>query len=196
MRSFFDSLKAYFNTTPEPGNPNAVHEELTRDEAYLASLQRWVESTRYERLLEKLRWDYLNQDMVEEDKLHLMTVEAPNSSGFVYYHDSDLATATELKYLLDHWKERICSIGYVINLADRRIKQLPKKVEEVERYYLKPKFQFDEEAQKVVHGYGNITLELVLHDDQAKYFKLLSNSYKDRNFHEAKPFADLMSALF
>ena len=80
--------------------------------------------------------------------------------------------------------------------SDRRIKHLPSKVEELERYYLKPKFQFDEEAQKVLHGYGNITLELVFHNDQAKFLKLLANSYKDRNFHEAKPFSELVSEIF
>jgi hypothetical protein len=196
MKAFSNSIKDLFKTAPEPGKPNAVHEELTRDEEHAESRQRWLESKRYERLVEKLQWDYLNQSMVEEDKLHLMTVTAPNSSGFVYYHEGDLASDVELQYLLDHWKERICSFGYVQNLADRRIKHLSNKVEEVERYYLKPKFAYDEEAEKVLHGYGNITLELVYHDNQVRYLKLLANSYKDRNFHEAKPFADLMAALF
>ncbi len=135
------------------------------------------------------------QDLVEDDDLHLMIVDSEQSSGFIYYHDGQLASDKEVLHLMDHFKHQVKGMGYIQNLADRRLRQSGEVVEEIQRYYLKPKFQFDEEAQKVLHGFGNITIEVIVRNNETKYLKVLVNRYKDRNFHEAAPFGDFLKKI-
>lgn len=168
------------------------HEVLKRTDREFASYAEWVENPDTEILLKKIHRIYHLKKTGISDTLPLMIYESDYANGFALAQSRELEDF-DYTMLMDHFKHRVLDAGYRQAGSDRKITAKESHVLTVEKYYLKPPIQID---PPIDQKFGNISLELVLHDGRPDYLKVMASIYSDRLYKPHQDFNDLIDLLF
>ncbi|MEM9324652.1 MAG: hypothetical protein AAGA85_03315 [Bacteroidota bacterium] len=188
--SFFDQV--YEKLFPK-GNtqPVTVQKVLHRNERYMEEYSEW--QTKRRALIIKTINNSLQlsrKEIEQNPPVHLLSSKGSNGFALGY---SEIYTSSELQFLLDWFAEKVlANFRYKRANADITIVEKGKQVETIEKYYLKPKNDFD---PPIDQQFGNILIENSLMDNQPNYLKFMANTYSDRNYTEARNLDELIDFL-
>ncbi len=196
MPGFWNYLKNLFKEAEHssPSQP-AMHELIIRSEEEQEDYEQWKESLLSRRLVNWLSDQYAvyctAPDHIDEAVDFLDT---PSSKGFVIHFHKTNYTRREVTHLFDYFKEQVLEHNYRTQISDARIYNRGNWVETTERHYLKPRIK-NMDGGKMNQAYGNVMIELELHNDQVHNLRFRATSYQDRQFHEAEEFRELMGIV-
>lgn len=196
MSGFWEQVKALFTSAEEssPIQP-AVHEVLVRTEEEKADYTHWKNTLVRRRLLDWLSNQFaIYQTLPNDTDEAIDFLNTPSMKGFVVHFNQTQYSRRDAIYLLDYLKERIKTLDYRLQLSDVRTYNRPNWVESVQKHYLKPRTNF-EEGVKIDQQYGNISIDLVLRNDQPHHLRFSATSYSDHLYEDATPFKELMKVL-
>lgn len=167
-------------------------EVLERTEREQLEYHEWTESDPAKYLLNRIKRAYYFKKTNIKDEIIIDILNTPYAKGMAV---SNLPDADKKTYqlLMDHFKTRVLEQGYRQSGSNRKVQNKPNWVETSERYYLKPPIQTEIPINQY---YGNVHLELVLHDDRPHIFKLQANVYSDSLYEDAYDFEDLVAKIF
>lgn len=198
MADIWDYFKGLFKKAEEssPTQP-LVHEVIKRTNEEKADLANWQETLVCRRLKDWLSAQYavfrVDPERIDEA---LDFLDTPSSKGFVIHFHKTRYNRRDVTHLFDYFKNKVLHLDYRPQISDRRSYQKGQAVEVVERHYLKPRTgTWDQENPKFRQRYGNVMLELTFRNDLPWNLKFRATTYKDRQFHEAKAFSELMQAV-
>jgi len=118
-------------------------------------------------------------------------LDTPSSKGFVIHFYKTRYNHRDVVHLFDYLKEQVLKINYRTQISDTRAYERPNWVESVQRHYLKPRSQQNEQG-KFNQQFGNVMIELTFRNDQVYNLKFRATSYQDFQFSEALDFKDLI----
>lgn len=196
MANLWEYIKNIFQEVEQssPSNP-VIHAMIERTEEHQLDYQRWLESLVKRRLIDWLNDQYAIYQILPEDIDEAIDfLNTPSSKGFVIHFHKMNYNKQEITHLFDHFRNQMRAHNYKVQISDTRTYNRKNWVETVERHYLKPRTSF-EQGKKINQGFGNITIEMVLRNDQVYQLKFQATSYQDRLYDEAADFRDLMQYL-
>jgi hypothetical protein len=196
MAGIWNYIKNLFNEAEEssPSNP-VIHEMIERTDEEREQYEKWQGSLVKRRLMDWLDNQYAIYRVTPHDIDEGMDfLNTPSSKGFVIHFYKTNYNRQEITYFFDFLKDQMKALNYKVQISDTRTYSRKDWVETVERHYLKPRPQF-EEGKKIDQRFGNVTIELVLRNDQVYRLKLQATSYQDHLYEEAEEFRDLMQAI-
>ena len=196
MQNIWTYLKNIFREVEESSSIRPfIHETIERSEAEQKAYMDWKENLGRHRMMNSLGDEYATHriDPKKVDRA-LDFLDTPSMKGFVIHASIGQYKRAELTYMLDYLKERVLTANYRVYVSDRRIYNRDGQREMVERHYLKPKTQVNDNEQ-INQRYGNIRIELMTRDDVPINLKFSATGYSDRLFEEAEDFRVLMSIL-
>jgi len=172
-----------------------IHETLERGVSELAEYEAWKSDLARHRWMNRLGDEYATHriDASKVDR-SMDFLDTPSMKGFVIHAPIGGYKLKELRHLLDYLKERVLIAEYKVYVSDRRIYNRNGKHEMIERHYLKPKVQINDNEQ-ITQRYGNVRIELKCQNDIPINLKFSATGYHDRLFAEAEDFKVLMSVL-
>ncbi len=196
---FFKSLFAKAKES-SPSQP-FLHELIERSEAELQDYEHWKNTLVRRRLTGLVLDQYaISRVLPRELDETVDFLDTPSSKGFAIHFFKTRYSRRDATFLLDYLKEKVRELGYRAQISDTRTYTRPNWVETVERHYLKPRFQLPGEmgappSGKARQRFGNITIELELHDGQAHNLRFRATSYRDHLYEEPEDFEALMKQL-
>ncbi len=196
MTEFWDYFKNLLKKAEasSPAQPY-IHEMITRTETEKADYEYWKNTLVRRRLTDWLHDQYAIFRVLPQDIDEGMDfLDTPSSKGFVIHFHQTRYSRRDATHLLDYLRERVLALGYRAQISDSRIFTRPNWVETIERHYLKPKPDF-QNAGKFNQQYGNVTIEMILRNDQPHYLKFQATSYQDHLYKDAHDFEELMQAV-
>ncbi len=190
--TFLDWFKNAENSSP---NQPFLHEVIVRSADQTTDYENWKRTLVKRRLLDWLHDQYSVFRIAPADiDEGIDFLNTPSSKGFVIHFNKTNYSLRDVTHLLDFFKERVLTMEYHPQLSDTRTFQRKDWVETVERYYLKPKPQWQTEG-KFRQLFGNILIEMVLRDDRPWQLKLSATVYNDHKFEAADNFESLLPIL-
>lgn len=196
MADIWDYFKNLFKKAEEssPSQP-LIHEMISRTPEEKEGFERWKQSLMCRRMLGWLSDQYAVFKVAPDDIDEALDfLDVPSSKGFVVHFYKTHYNRQEVTHLFDYLKEKVRSLDYRTQISDTRTYNRANWVETVERHYLKPKPNRDEDGlfrQK----FGNVTIELLLRDDKVHNLKFRATHYKDHLFAEVEDFNQLMQGI-
>jgi hypothetical protein len=189
--SFFDQIvnKIF---PKEKKNVVLTNEVLKRSQQEFDSYEDWHASGVSKEILDKIFRAYHLKKTNIKDPIPIALFESDKANGFAIANCSSLLDS-DYKMLLEHFKKQILAIGYRQSGSNRKVTAEQDRVLTKEMYYLKPPFQME---PPIDQRYGNISLELILHDDKPHYLKIMASVYSDRLYSEPESFSGLVETLF
>jgi hypothetical protein len=196
MKDFWSQIRSLFKTAEEssPSNP-VIHELIERGPEESALYEVWKIAPVCRSLTEWLWrqygiWQALPGDVDET----IDFLDTPSSKGFaVHFHKTDYSRH-DATHLFDYLKERVLTLPYRCQISDTRTYSQKDWVETVERHYLKPRPSRAKNA-RLNQQFGNVTIELLLHNDAVHNLKFRATSYNDHLYRPAGDFRELMEAV-
>ncbi len=196
MPGIWKYLQSLFGQAEQssPAQP-FIHEVIVRSAEERAALDQWEHTLVCRRLCDWIGNQYALFGALPNDVDEALDfLDTPSSKGFVVHFHKTNYDRREALFFFDLLKERVLAQGYRVQVSDRRIYQNAQWVETAERHYLKPQPEFGAPG-KIRQRYGNITILLLLRNDQPWQLQFQANIYKDHLFLEADNFQDLMGQL-
>lgn len=199
MASFKDFIDKLFGKPREAptghSNQPVIHEMISRSADELEAYEIWKFSSRMERVLQFTKMEY-HKNLEEENLLGatFFTFQQPAAKGFILNYRNDIFSAMEFQHYFDYLKEKILELNYKLYTSDSRSFNRKDHAETIERHYLKPKYQLDEE-EKFVQQYGNIIITQIMKDDKPAYIKFMCNHYHDRKYTGHDDFYELIDHI-
>lgn len=196
MAGIWDYIKNIFKEAEEssPSNP-AIHEVIERSDEERVQYEQWQGSLVKRRLVDWLDNQYAIYRVTPHDIDEAMDfLNTPSAKGFVIHFFKTNYNRQEVTHFFDFLKDQMKALDYKVQISDTRTYNRKDWVETVERHYLKPRPQF-EKGKKIDQRFGNVTIELVMRNDQVYQLKLQATSYRDHLYREAEEFRDLMQAI-
>lgn len=194
---FWKQIKSLFKAAENssPSQP-VIHEVIKRSQEELIAYEQWKESLTRRRLTGWLSDQYAiyRIDKTATDNA-LDFLDTPSVKGFVIHFYKTNFSRQDVTFLMDFLKDQVSRLDYRVDLSDTRTYNRKNWVETVERHYLKPRNNPAPEVGKIDQKYGNITIEVLLHDDKVHNLKFRATSYKDHLFQEADDFRELMQMI-
>ncbi len=198
MKDFWKNIKQLFQSSEKssPMQP-AIHEMIERSAVEKEDYLQWKRTLSRRRLL-----DWLNNQHVEyiinpqhtDDAIDFLNT--PSSKGFVMHFHETRYNKREIIHFFDFLKERVLSINYRSYMSDLRTYNRPDWVETIQRHYLKPSIFLRKTNQKKSEQlFGNITIQLLLRNDQVRNLKFNATTYQDHQFEKADDFRELIQLL-
>jgi len=189
--SFFDQIinKIF---PKEKKNVILTNEVLRRSQHEFDSYDEWHASAVSKEILDKIFRAYHLKKTNIQDPIPIALLQSDKANGFAIANCSSLLDS-DYKMLLEHFKKQILGIGYRQSGSNRKVTAEDDRVTTKEFYYLKPPIQME---PPIDQRYGNISLELILHDDKPHFLKLTASVYSDRLYSEPENFSDLVETLF
>ena len=196
MAEFWDQVKKLFKKAEQssPSQP-LIHELIERSVEEKADYEQWKNQLVCRRMLDWLHDQYsIYRALPDDIDEALDFLDTPSSKGFVIHFHKTRYSKREIVHFFDLLKEKVQSSNYRVQLSDQRTYNQPKWVEIVQKHYLKPRTNFTQE-EPLDQQYGNITIELLLRDDQVYNLKFRATSYNDRLYKKAADFKELIGIL-
>lgn len=189
--SFFDQI---VNKIFPKENKKVIltNEVLKRSQHEFDSYDEWHASDVSKEILQKIFRAYHLKKTDIKDPIPVALLQSDKANGFAIANCSSLLDS-DYKMLLEHFKKQILLIGYRQSGSNRKVTAEIDRVVTKEFYYLKPPIKME---PPIDQRYGNISLELILHNDKPYYLKLMASVYSDRLYSEPLPFSDLIEMLF
>ena len=205
MPDIWDYFRSLFKKaeSSSPSQP-LIHEVINRSAEEREDYEYWKGTLVRRRLRDWLNDQYAVFRVAPGDIDEALDfLNTPSSKGFVIYFYKTRYSRRDARHFFDYLKEQMTGIGYRPQVSDLRTYHRPEWVETVERHYLKPRpffsgdknHQPDKPAEKFDQRYGNVTIELLLRDDQVHHLRFRATTYRDHLFKEAADFKDLMLNL-
>lgn len=177
-----------------PSQP-VIHEVIARSEAEKADYTQWKEALMRRRLINWLSDQYAIFSVLPADIDEALDfLDTPSSKGFAVHFYKTNYTRREVIFLSEYLKEQVLALNYRSQISDTRTYNRPQWVETVERHYLKPRYGAPI-AGKLKQRFGNITIEVLLRNDQVHQLKFRATIYKDHLFHAPEDFHELMQSI-
>jgi len=196
MAGWWAKIKSLLSSSEKssPTQP-AVHEIISRSDAYLAAYEQWNKGPTHNSLLNWISEQY-NIYQLKNDHLDkgIDFLSTDSTSGVALHFDDIPYSKEDAYFLFDYFKEKIKTENYRTQVSDTRTYSKNTWVETVERHYLKPRPEYDEQG-KIDQGFGNITILLTLRDNKVYNLKLSATAYQDRLFNPEKQFSELMRII-
>lgn len=183
--------------TQENNNPPVLHKPVIRTDAQKHGYEVWKLNDHKDYIVGFLHkqfetyWQEQQATLADE----LLILNTPQSMGFIYAYQPIQTGSTEFKYLFDYLKERVVQLNYKVYMSDVKSFARNSYEETVERHYLKPRFTWPFEGERVNQLYGNITIELLLHNDLPLQIKFVCQPYSDHKYASPLSFRDLTAML-
>jgi len=196
MQDPFSYFKSLFkkSETSTAANP-FIHEMITRTEEEKADFEFWKKTLVARRLLDWLSDQYAIYRVAPERVEEVISfLNTPSSKGFAIQFHQTKYSERDVSHLFDWLKEKVQQLNYRIQISDTRTYKKGKWLETTNRHYLKPRADFTSK-EKFNQGYGNITIEFVLRDNQVHHLKLIATRYSDRLYQDAGEFKELMQVI-
>ncbi len=196
MQDPFTYFKSLFkkSETSTAANP-FIHELITRSEEEKVDFEFWKTTLVARRLLDWLSDQYAIYRVAPERIDEAMNfLNTPSSKGFAIQFHHTKYSKRDVTHLFDWLKEKVQNLNYRSDISDTRTYKKGKWLETTNRHYLKPRTDFMTK-EKFKQGYGNITIEFVLRDDQVHHLKLIATRYSDRLYEDAADFKELMQVI-
>lgn len=197
MNNWWQYLKGLFKEAEQssPSNP-VIHEVITRSEAERADYLQWKDALMRRRLINWLSDQYAIFKVLPNDIDEALDfLDTPSTKGFAIHFYKTNYTRREVIFLSEYLKEQVLALNYRTQVADTRTYNRSQWVETIERHYLKPRYGAPTEEGKLKQRFGNITIEVLLRNDQVHQLKFRATSYKDHLFHSPEDFHDLMQCI-
>lgn len=195
---FFDYFKKLFQQAEDstPSNP-VIREAIQRSQDEQEAYDLWKRTHAPEKMLSYINQQYANHLIEPENMDNAFGVlDTPSTKGFVMHFSDMRDNAKDYKHLFDFLREKVLAIGYKHYMSDTRTYNQPLWVENVERHYLKPPIDFENEEQTILkQRYGNILIELLYRNDHLVNLKFRATSYTDHSFTPAEQFSELMKSI-
>ncbi len=194
--SLWENFKNFFQQEQDssPSNP-LLHEVIERSEEEQQAFAKWKDTLVKRRLMDWLHQQYINYLVNPKDTEETIDfLNRASSKGFVIHLNETGYTKSDAIFLMDYLKEKVLSNNYKTYVSDSRSYTKANYVEMVQRHYLKPRINLSS-TEKLKQAFGNITIELLLRNDQLVNLKFRANSYQDRKFEEAEDFQELMEMI-
>lgn len=187
--SLFDKIyKRLFPSNKDIG----IQEILRRQEKFLKSYQYWLNSPQISALKKDLSLSWSYQLSGIKPPVDVVIYTSDHANGFMvfpFYQERRIP----LSFLMEYIKDRLLTIRYRVVHAVRTIAEKGPAVETLEKYHLKPSFSIGLPVDQI---YGNVHLELMIHDEEEVRLKVLVTVYSDRNYNKPRHFDDFVSFLF
>jgi hypothetical protein len=171
---------------------SVVHEIIKRSDDYCTRYDAWAEGESEEWLKEIGKAYYYKQAGISH-RLEVHLLHSPYANGFALSFRREV-NRQQARFLLDSLRDRVVASGYRLTQSDRRVTEQDQKVKEVEKHYLKPPLAHH--TGSIDQHFGNISIELVLLNNEPEHLKLTASVYSDRLYREPKPFDELAGILF
>jgi len=171
-----------------------LREELKRSSSDKIAYSFWAQSTEKEQVIAFIS-EQLN--ITENQNAALFrTIDSGTTKGFMLRY-LDKTESLHFQHLFDYFKDQIKELQYTVYTSDVRTFDRAEFVERIERHYLKPSWRVlntkaVNDSGKMNQLYGNITIELVKHNDQPQYIKFVCQHYVDSKFSIPLPYSNLM----
>ena len=194
--SLWEDFKNLFQQEQDssPSNP-LLHEVIKRSEEEQQAFAKWEDTLVKRRLMDWLHQQYINYLVNPKDTEETIDfLNRTSSKGFVIYLKETGYTKSDSIFFMDYLKEKVLSNNYKTYISDSRSYTKPEYVETIQRHYLKPRINLSS-TEKLKQAFGNITIELLLRNEQVVNLKFRANSYQDRKFEEASDFKELMGMI-
>jgi hypothetical protein len=133
------------------------------------------------------------EQLSEEYETEMMRSDYAN--GFIVWRNERIHSK-DFIFLFEYFYERVLSLQYKRNAADRKIYLRENYIETIERYYLKPAVNQTGVIKPVPQRYGNVLIELINRDDKPFYIKLLVTTYSGFDYEKPLPFDDFLQKIF
>lgn len=170
-----------------------IHEPLSRSATFRKTADQWTASGSAARLLEEINRAYYYPEAGLPHRFILHKLKSPQANGFAL-KATGAFNRQEGQLLLDIWKNRLLQSGYCLATADHRMAEKPAgRVEEIDRFYLKPENRKQEPP--FAQRWGNISLELISIDNVPGLLRVQASIYADALFEKALPFDSLAERL-
>jgi hypothetical protein len=197
MSDFWKKIKNVFSAAEESSSINpTIHEVIERSKEQLADYEHWKNSLAARRLIDWLKNEYFTY--LTSPKNIDRSIDFLNSTskkGFVIHFSNMQYRMEEITFLFDYLKEKVKELPYRTYVSDTRIYPKNDFVETIHRHYLKPSLKLKVAGQKAGQAFGNITIEMLLKNDQIVDLKFSATTYRDHQFEEAGDFSDLMKSV-
>lgn len=189
--SFFDQL---INKIFPQGKKDIIltNEVLKRSKTEYQTYQDWVQSDESKFILDNIFRAYHLKKTDIKHPIPIALFQSEYANGFAIANCSSLLNS-DYKMLLEHFKKQVLALGYRQSGSNRKVTAQQNRVITKEHYYLKPPIQTE---PPIDQRFGNISIELILHDDKPHFLKLMASIYSDRLYSEALDFNDLVEQLF
>lgn len=198
MSDFWKKIKNVFSSAEVSSSIHpTIHEVIKRSEEQLANYEQWKDSLAARRLIDWLKNEYFTY--LTSPKNIDRSIDFLNSTskkGFVIHFSNMEYRLEEVTFLFDYLKEKVKELPYRTYVSDTRTYPKNDFVETIHRHYLKPSLKLKAAGQKAGQAFGNITIEMLLKNDQIVDLKFSATTYRDHQFKEAGDFNDLMRELF
>ena len=197
MPSWWSKIKTIL-TKSELSTPTqpAIHEVIKRSDEFLEEYDIWKGGPKHKKMLNWISEEYaIYQNKGNEQSESIDFLHTPSTKGMAIHLADMQYPNEEARYLLDFFREKLKVVhSYRTQVSDTRTYSMKTWVETVERHYLKPRPQYNEEG-RIAQGFGNVTLLLTLRDDKVYNLKLSATAYQDRLFTAEEQFSDLMRVI-
>ena len=193
MADVWDYFKNLFKKaeTSSPASP-LIHEMIQRSAEETSDYLFWKNTLVCQGLRTWIREQHVVFQIAPDNLDEAVDfLDTPSSKGFVIHFHKTRYNHRDVVHLFDYLKEQVLKINYRTQISDARTYERPNWVESVQRHYLKPRSQQNEQGQ-FNQQFGNVMIELTFRNDQVYNLKFRATSYRDSQFSEALNFKDLI----
>ena len=196
MAGWWDKIKSLLSSSEKSSSTQpAVHEIISRSEAFKADYEIWKNGPVHKKLLYWISDQYhvyQQENAALEKGIDFLSTDS--TKGVALHFDDIEYNKEDARFLFDYFKEKIRTHNYRTQVSDTRTYSKNTWIETVERHYLKPRPVYDEQG-KIDQGFGNITVLLTFRNDKVYNLKLSATAYQDRLFNAEKKFSALMKFI-
>jgi hypothetical protein len=183
-----------FPTGAARNNPFII-EKLERNQKQKTDYKRWLETSEAKIFNETIHLAYQRIKHNTQQASEIVLLQSQYAQTMLIPCQNGLERLV-FQHYFDFIKDRIMSIGYHTNLAEREINDKETHIETTERYYLN--FPDEIRAGGRIHQlYGNLLAELKYVDDKPSFVSITATYQTDeKKYFPAMSFDELTDFLF
>ncbi|MBI1184600.1 hypothetical protein GC194_10030 [bacterium] len=176
-----------------------MREELKRSNNDRMNYALWLESEARVNVLRFVEEQYDQSRNGNENVALFRVINSGGTNGFMLRYLPE-TEALDFQHLFDYFRNKVVELQYVTYTSDVRTFDKAQQVESIERHYLKPSWRKLNTKEVNTDGrmnqlYGNVTIELLRHDQTPQYIKFMCQHYVDSKFMEPLDFNHLIHHL-
>lgn len=181
MTDFFKAIKdKFFPQKINNWNEPILHEQMKENDADKEKLIQFINSIRFNNLLQSIKNSYQLAKIGELSENHIYIHESNGAYGFYLSFNKNFET-NDFSFLAKYFKLKTLELAYTLYSSEKIIVEKAQKIEETEKHYLKPNVIMDEN-KKMNQQFGNVLIEFVKVENKPSYLKVLVTFYNDSNF--------------
>jgi hypothetical protein len=166
---------------------------INRNNTFKTKYHQWIEGERWIWMNSIISTAY-NEALIKGGNSPDIALNKANGIQGMIIRNTLEATREEFQFLLDLLKEKSLSLDYMFYRGITESREKNGRIRIKEEYYLKPRPSSME--LPVSQGYGNITLQLNIINEDVLDLRIIVNTYAGFNYQEPKPFEELISHYF